>query len=159
MPAIAIVASISKEELAVWFRKLGIAANKRDVNEAADALAEYLVDVKGYVTGEDMLQVEAGDIEEARTNASLRLTDISIRTVVRYMRNTPLPQETGQYERSPAGSQGDSKATTLTSAGAEQEARSPGGCRPAAAAAAVVTLRPARRRPAAARHLLTHRGR
>ena len=74
-------AEFSKEELAVWFRKLGIAANKRDVNENASALAEYLVDVKGYVTGEDMLQVEAGDIEEARTNASLRLTDVSIRTV------------------------------------------------------------------------------
>ena len=113
-------AEFNREELAVWFRKLGLAANKRDLNEAASALAEYLVDVKGYVTGEDMLQVEAGDIEEARTNASLRLTDVSIRTVVRYMRNTPLPQETGQYERSPAGSQGDSKATTLTSVGAEQ---------------------------------------
>ena len=44
-------AEFSKEELAVWFRKLGIAANKRDVNESAGALAEYLVDVKGYVTG------------------------------------------------------------------------------------------------------------
>ena len=34
-------------------KTLGVALKKKDVYNAAAALAEYLIDVKGYGTGED----------------------------------------------------------------------------------------------------------
>ena len=49
---------------------------------AAATLADYPVEVKGYGTGEDYQLVEQGDVEEARTNAKLTLSDVSVRTVI-----------------------------------------------------------------------------
>ena len=81
-------AVFTKKELGEWLQNLGLVTNKEDVHGTAMGLAEYMVEVKGYTTGEDMLQVEAGDIEEARTNGSLKLTDVSVSMIVRYMRGT-----------------------------------------------------------------------
>ena len=44
-----------------------------------------MIEVKGYTTGEDFRLAEEGDLEEARTNSGVALSDVSIRTIVRYM--------------------------------------------------------------------------
>ena len=60
---------LTKGDVEQWLKTLAVAVKKKDIYEAAEKLTEYLVDVKGYGTGEDYQLAEQGDIEEARTNA------------------------------------------------------------------------------------------
>ena len=75
-------------DLQKWLESLGLMLNKRDVHETAEKLSEYMIEVKGYTTGEDFREVELGDIEEARANMKLPLSDVSARTIYRYMSAT-----------------------------------------------------------------------
>ena len=84
---------LTKGDVEQWLKTLGVALKKKDVYDAAKALAEYLIDVKGYGTGEDYQLAEQGDVEEARTNAKLTLSDVSVRTVVRYMTGAQAAQQ------------------------------------------------------------------
>ena len=85
--------SLAAGDVEQWLKALGVALKKKDVYDAAEKLAEYLVDVKGYGTGEDYQLAEQGDVEEARTNAKLTLSDVSVRTVVRYMTGAQAAQQ------------------------------------------------------------------
>ena len=87
---------LTKGDVEQWLKTLGVALKKKDVYDAAEKLAEYLVDVKGYGTGEDYQLAEQGDVEEARTNAKLTLSDVSVRTVVRYMTGAQAAQHKQQ---------------------------------------------------------------
>ena len=70
---------------------------------AGAQLSEYMVDVKGYGTGEDYQLAEQGDVEEARTNAKLALSDVSVRTIVRYMTGAQAAQAAQQQPRCSPG--------------------------------------------------------
>ena len=66
------------------------------------------MDVKGYGTGENYQMVEQGHIEEARTNAKLTLSDVSVRTVVRYMTGAQAAQQQQQQPQQEQGKQQES---------------------------------------------------
>ena len=82
---------LTKGDIEQWLKTLGVASKKKDVYDAAEKLSEYLVDVKGYGTGEDYQLAEQGDIEEARTNAKLTLSDVSVQVHLRCHRLVERP--------------------------------------------------------------------
>ena len=106
-------AAFKKENVERWLKDLGLVLCKRDIHDGAAKMAEYLMDVKGYSTGEDFVTGEQGGIEEARTNAGIELSDVSTRSIWRYMTdNVPVVEKTVNQTAwdSPGKSQ-----TTLTS--------------------------------------------
>ena len=106
---------LTKGDVEQWLKTLGAALKKKDVYSAAAQLSEYLVDVKGYGTGEDYQLAEQGDVEETRTNAKLTLSDVSVRTIVRYMTGAQTAQQQQQPQQEQEKQQGspeqDSMAT------------------------------------------------
>ena len=76
-------AAFKKENVERWLKDLGLVLCKRDIHDGAAKMAEYLMDVKGYSTGEDFVTGEQADIEEARTNAGIELSDVSTRSIHR----------------------------------------------------------------------------
>ena len=92
-----------------WLKHLGLAVAKQDIHDEAKKIAEYMVEVKGYNTGEDFATGEEADIEEARTNGTIALGDVSVRTIWRYMTNK-VPTA-GNVHQTAAGSPGKSNTT------------------------------------------------
>ena len=65
---------LSMSDVVTWLQELGTCTRKKDIRDSARALAEYMIDVKGYTTGEDFATATQGDIDEARVNVQLALT-------------------------------------------------------------------------------------
>ena len=93
---------VDTEYLASWLMELATLLTKKDIHENAMALATYMVEVKGYTTGEDLLDVVSGDIEDAREACSLTLTDVSVRAIMRYMEREKVTGDQKQGQSSPA---------------------------------------------------------
>ena len=108
---------LTVNDVATWLNNLGKSTRKMDISSTAKELAEYMIDVKGYITGEDFLQGEEGDVTEARVNCSLGLTDVSVRTIVRYMTSG---KRLADADRKPSGDAGSKTTTTTTSTRAEE---------------------------------------
>ena len=103
---------MDSESVHGWLIALGTTTRKGDICESAQALADYMTGVKGYTTGEDFTMATEGDIEEARTNAKLALTDVSIKTIARYMTATAQQQANEEAKGSPIRS--ETTTTTKT---------------------------------------------
>lgn len=109
---------LSVSDVAAWLDELGTCTRKKDIRESARALTEYMIEVKGYTTGEDFTTATEGDIEEARVNAKLSLTDVSLRTIYRYMTAAVAKQSAKEA----AGSPRRSETTTTTTTSKTEEA-------------------------------------
>ena len=110
----------SAEEIEHYLWTLGNVLNKQDITDTSATLAEYLVGVKGFECSEEFMHMELGDLEEAKTNTHLRISDASVKTVHRYMTyDGPLqaPPESG--DNVSMGDSANSNVTTGISARAE----------------------------------------
>ena len=96
--------TVTTESLTLWLQELARLTTKKEIYESSEDLATFMVEVKGYSTGEGMLEVERVDIEEARELLKLKLTDVGIRTIVRYMEKKE-PQLQEEAKESPSKSQ------------------------------------------------------
>ena len=67
---------LTREHLIQWLKQLALTTSKKEIWDAAERIAEYMVDVKGYHTGEDYITGEQEDIEEARTTGYLEISDV-----------------------------------------------------------------------------------
>ena len=108
---------LTVSDVATWLDNLGKVTRKMDICATAKQLSEYMVDVKGYVTGEDFLLGEEDDVMEARVNCSLNITDVSVRTIVRYMTTGKRKTDADQK---PSGDTETAAATTTTSTKTEE---------------------------------------
>ena len=82
-------ASHGVDNVAAWIEALGTALGKQDIVDGAGALAVYMVTTKGFTAGEEFTTAELADIEEAAAVAQVTLSDISTRTIWRYMHHHP----------------------------------------------------------------------
>ena len=90
----------SQVEIEQWINAVGTVMGKQDIVECAGDIAEYLSAVKGFQTGEELVLAEQADIEEARANGQLQISDVSIKTIWRYMtsRDTSKPDNISTSE-------------------------------------------------------------
>ena len=71
---------LTVNDVATWLNNLGKSTRKMDISNTAKELAEYMIDVEGYNTGEDFLQGEEGDVTEARVNCTVSCSSVKTTT-------------------------------------------------------------------------------
>ena len=76
---------MTKEYVENWFDTLGACTGKGEISENKEKLTTYLMQTKGFSTGEDFVLSISEDIEEANANMDCNLTVAAIRTIHRYM--------------------------------------------------------------------------
>ena len=72
------------DEITTWINDVGQIMGKQDIIDDAQNVATYLMEEKGYQTGEEFVMMEQGDLEEGRSINGWALSDVSIRTLWRY---------------------------------------------------------------------------
>ena len=76
---------MTKEDVENWFDTLGACTGKGEIGNNKEKLTAYLMQTKGFSTGEDFVLSLSEDIEEANDKMDCGLTPAAIRTVHRYM--------------------------------------------------------------------------
>ena len=99
------------DEVQYWIHAVGEIMGKKDIMDNAQAIAEYLVDVKGFQTGEEFVMAERTDLEEGRTNGQWEISDVSIRTLWRYLTSRVEVHDDGNTTTSINGNTGTGNTT------------------------------------------------
>ena len=76
---------MTKEDVENWFDTLGACTGKGEISENKEKLTTYLMQTKGFNTGEDFVLSLNEDIEEANEDMQCGLSVAAIRTIHRYM--------------------------------------------------------------------------
>ena len=112
---------ITKEEVENWFDTLGACTGKGEIQENKEKLTAYLMQTKGFSTGEDFVLSLSQDIEEASDKMDCGLTPAAIRTVHRYMASKSDEDQAAPTAASAAtGFNGDGQSAAVGSAAATQ---------------------------------------
>ena len=101
----------SVDEIEYWIHAVGEVMGKRDIMENANAIATYMVDVKGFQTGEEFVMADRADLEEGRTNGQWEISDVSIRTLWRYLTSRVEVPDDGNTTTSINGNTGNGTGT------------------------------------------------
>jgi len=76
---------MTKEDVENWFDTLGACTGKGEISVNKEKLTAYLMQTKGFSTGEDFVLSLSTDIEEADAFMKCDLTPAAVRTIHRYM--------------------------------------------------------------------------
>ena len=76
---------MTKDDVENWFDTLGACTGKGEISENKEKLTTYLMQTKGFSTGEDFVLSLNEDIEEANEDMQCGLSVAAIRTIHRYM--------------------------------------------------------------------------
>ena len=69
---------MTKEDVENWFDTLGACTGKGAISESKEKLTAYLMQTKGFSTGEDFVLSLSRDIEEANADMKCDLTPAAI---------------------------------------------------------------------------------
>ena len=73
------------EEVVGFLAQVGAVNNKEDIKENADAFGTFLAVTAGFSTGEEFRCATLEDIKDAKKKSKIPLTDVSVKTIWRYM--------------------------------------------------------------------------
>ena len=76
---------MTKEDVENWFDTLGACTGKGEISDNKEKLTAYLMQTKGFSTGEDFVLSLSSDIDGANADMQCGLTPAATRTIHRYM--------------------------------------------------------------------------
>ena len=102
------------EEVVGFLAQVGAVNNKEDIKENADAFGKFLVVTAGFSMGEEFRCATLEEIKDARKKSKIPLTDVSIKTVWRYMTGQGRAARQGPEDTAAMGSPASKDSSTKT---------------------------------------------